>query len=131
MVLQLYSIYLFILIYSTTSTRKYAVGCDFDRRRRSSAVPAPGILHISFLVRGRVGGPHARQREIQIAQQCNKTFKALSSRCQGRLGLRGVFLHRHGTCSVSSGEGALRQTPPDQAVDGAGGSGDGVTCHED
>ena len=34
-----------------------------------------------------------------------------------------MFLHRQGTCSPPFGEGVLRQASPDQAVDGAGGSG--------
>ena len=44
--------------------------------------------------------------------------------------MHGVFLQRQGTCSATFGEGALRQASPDQAVDGAGGSDDGVACHE-
>ena len=73
---------------------------------------------------------HARKREIQTARQFRKTLKALSSRCQGRVELHRVFLHRQGTYSAPFGEGALRQALPDLAADGAGGSDDGVACHE-
>ena len=74
---------------------------------------------MSFLLCRRVDCPHARQREIQTARQFSQTLKALSSRFQGRVGLHGVFPHRQGTCSAPFGEGAVRQAPPDHAVDGA------------